>query len=235
MASPRVGDVIAVNGNYGRIDTLSARYVSVITLDGIEHLIPNEDLITQRVENWSYSNELLRLHQPVGISYSSDVRKAMQLCLEACADVPRVRKEPRPVCLLQGFGDSSVDLEIRFWISDPMNVPGTTGEYPNWRRKLPVGVAELFADADVARAQAVRHFARVAALGNVRVMKAAQVLEALRSGAGTPMEIVATVYAEVDPVLHPMAERSIRAHLDKLVAEGAVTVERRDGQEAFGV
>jgi glyoxylase-like metal-dependent hydrolase (beta-lactamase superfamily II) len=60
-----------------------------------------------------------------------------------------------------------------------------------------------------------------------------QVLESLRSGAGTPAEIVAMVYADVDPVLHPMAERSVRAHLDKLVAEGAVTAERREGQEVF--
>ena len=119
--SLKPGDVIAVADYFGRIQTLNARYVSVITRDGIEHLIPNEDLITQRVESWSYSQELLRLRRPVGISYGSDVRLAIKLCLEACDAVERVLKDPKPNCLIKGFGDSSVDLEMRFWINDPMN------------------------------------------------------------------------------------------------------------------
>lgn len=117
--SVKPGDVIAVGGTYGWIDSLGARYVSVVTRDGIEHLIPNEELITTRVENWSYSNNLIRLRTPIGISYGSDVRKAMALCLAAAAATGRVLKHPEPVCLLTGFGDSSVDLELRFWINDP--------------------------------------------------------------------------------------------------------------------
>jgi small-conductance mechanosensitive channel len=119
--SVKPGDVIAVEGYFGRIDTLNARYASVITRDGVEHLIPNEELITQRVENWSHSNELLRLRRPVGISYNSDLRLAIELCLRACDSVERVLKDPKPNCLVKGFGDSSVDLEMRFWINDPMN------------------------------------------------------------------------------------------------------------------
>ena len=93
----------------------------MVTRDGIEHLIPNEELITQRVENWSHSNNRLRLRIPVGIHYRSDVRLAIRLCIEAAAAVPRVIKEPKSVCLLKGFGDSSVDLELRIWIEDPQN------------------------------------------------------------------------------------------------------------------
>ena len=119
--SVKPGDVIAIGGTYGWINSLNARYASVITRDGIEHLIPNEELITQRVENWSYSNDLVRQRAPLGISYKSDVRKAMALCLEAVAEVERILPEPKPICLLKGFGDSSVDLELRFWISDPSN------------------------------------------------------------------------------------------------------------------
>jgi small-conductance mechanosensitive channel len=119
--SVKPGDVIAIADYYGRIDTLNARYVSVITRDGAEHLVPNEELITQRVENWSYSNNLLRLRRAVGISYRSDVELAIQLCKDACDSVDRVLKDPKPVCLIKGFGDSSVDLEMRFWINDPMN------------------------------------------------------------------------------------------------------------------
>lgn len=117
--SVKPGDVIAIGGTYGWINSLSARYVSVITRDGTEHLIPNEELITQRVENWSYSDNLVRVRIPIGISYKSDVRKAIGLCLEAAAEVPRVLKEPGSVCLVSGFGDSSVDLELRCWINDP--------------------------------------------------------------------------------------------------------------------
>ena len=119
--SVKPGDVIAIGSTYGWINSLNARYVSVITRDGTEHLIPNEELITQRVENWSHSDNLVRLRAPAGISYKSDPRKAIDLCIEAAKEVPRVLAEPKPVCLVTGFGDSSVDLELRFWINDPPN------------------------------------------------------------------------------------------------------------------
>lgn len=119
--SIKPGDTIAVGQTFGWINHLSARYVSVITRDGIEHLIPNEVLITERVENWSFSDNLVRLRLPVGISYKSDVRKAIELCVEAAQATPRIMPDPVPRCLLKGFGDSSVDLELRVWINDPPN------------------------------------------------------------------------------------------------------------------
>jgi small-conductance mechanosensitive channel len=119
--SIKPGDTINVAGQYGRVDTLSARYVSVITRDGIEHLVPNEEMIISRVENWSYSHKNIRLRIPVGIHYKSDVKKAMELCLEAAAEVKRVMTLPKAGCLITGFGDNSVDLEIRIWVQDPMN------------------------------------------------------------------------------------------------------------------
>ncbi len=119
--SIKPGDVIAIADNYGRVESLGARYVSVLTRDGIEHLIPNEELITTRVENWSHSQDLLRLRKSVGIHYKSDVREAIRLCLEAAAEVPRILKDPAPTCNLQEFGDNSVNLDVRFWIDDPMN------------------------------------------------------------------------------------------------------------------
>ena len=136
--SVKPGDVIAVGQSYGWIDSLGARYVSVVTRDGIEHLIPNEELITSRVENWSYSNNLLRLRAPIGISYGADVRQAMRLCLEAARAAPRVLAQPEPVCLLTGFGDSSVELELGFWIDDPQ--AGTT----NVRSAVLLGVWDRF-------------------------------------------------------------------------------------------
>jgi len=117
--SVKPGDVIAINDTFGWINRLSARYVSVITRDGIEHLIPNEDLISQRVENWSYSNSLIRMRLPIGISYESDVPLAMTLAVEAADSVERALKNPAPVCRLMNFGPDSVELELRVWINDP--------------------------------------------------------------------------------------------------------------------
>ncbi|MGB1546942.1 MAG: mechanosensitive ion channel family protein [Alphaproteobacteria bacterium] len=117
--SVKPGDVIAIGNTYGWINSLSGRYVSVLTRDGIEHLIPNEELITQRVENWSHTHNQVRQRASIGISYHSDPHKAIKLCLEAAAETERVLKDPAPVCLFTGFGDSSLDLELRFWINDP--------------------------------------------------------------------------------------------------------------------
>ena len=84
--SVKPGDVIAVSDHYGWINALGARYVSVVTRDGVEHLIPNEDLIGDRVENWSHSNNLLRLHAPFSIAYGSDLQRAVAVAEEAARD-----------------------------------------------------------------------------------------------------------------------------------------------------
>lgn len=117
--SIKPGDVIEVGGTYGRVTSLGARYASVLTRDGTEHLIPNEELIIGRVVNWSHSNPNVRQKVPVGISYKSDIELAKRLVIEACAETDRILKYPEPNCLLRGFGDSSVDFEARYWINDP--------------------------------------------------------------------------------------------------------------------
>ena len=119
--SIKPGDTIVFGGRYGRVNRLSGRYVSMITRDGTEHLIPNDELINNQVENWSYSDDNVRLRIPVGVHYQADVKKAMALCIEAASETPRVLKYPGPVCLLKGFGDNSIDLEQRIWVNDPMS------------------------------------------------------------------------------------------------------------------
>ncbi|MBT5571303.1 MAG: mechanosensitive ion channel [Alphaproteobacteria bacterium] len=141
--SIKPGDTIGVAGTYGWIQSLGARYVSVITRDGIEHLIPNEELIVNRVENWSFSGKRVRLRVPVGISYNSDVRKAMALCIEATEEPERIIDYPKPVCQLLEFGDNSVNLEIRFWIRDPQN--GTA----NVKTEVLLGVWDRFHEHDI--------------------------------------------------------------------------------------
>jgi small-conductance mechanosensitive channel len=136
--SIKPGDVIQLGETYGWINFLGGRYISVVTRDGTEHLIPNEDLITNQVVNWSFTNNLLRLKIPIGIGYDSDIPQAMELVLAAVADAPRVLADPKPSCLLMGFGDNSVDLQLRLWIRDPEN--GIT----NIKSQVLLGVWERF-------------------------------------------------------------------------------------------
>jgi len=128
--SIKPGDVISVGDTFGWITGLGARYVSVVTREGKEHLIPNEDLITGQVVNWSHSNDLVRLDIPFGVAYASDPHKVREIAKEAAGNVKRIVKIPVPQCHIVGFGDSSIDLQLRFWIRDPAsgltNVRGDT-------------------------------------------------------------------------------------------------------------
>ena len=119
--SIKPGDVIQVADMYGWIKHMGGRYVSLVTRDEKEILIPNENLITQEVINWSYSSPKIRIRIPVGISYNADPHEAMGLLEEAAQGIDRVLDDPGPKCRLVGFGDNSVDLQLRFWIQDPAN------------------------------------------------------------------------------------------------------------------
>ncbi len=138
--SIKPGDVIEIDGTYGWINSLRARYASVITRDGKEHLIPNEDLITNRVINWSFSDRNVRVRLPIGISYEANPRQAIQLCLESAKACSRTLQEPEPKCLVRGFGENSIDLELRFWIDDPSNGVG------NIRSEVLLGIWDRFKD-----------------------------------------------------------------------------------------
>lgn len=117
--SVKPGDVIVVGDTFGAINRIGIRAVSVLTRDGKEHLIPNELLMTEPVENWSYSSRNVRIRIPVGVSYDSDLATAQRLMIEAASGPARVLADPSPRVWLKGFGDSSVDHEILVWISDP--------------------------------------------------------------------------------------------------------------------
>ena len=117
--SIKPGDVIELGETFGWISSLGARYVSVVTRDNKEYLIPNEDLITQRVVNWSFSNELIRMEVTFGVSYDCDPHEVRRIAREAASKPERVVSERMPVCHLTAFGDSSLDFVLRFWIRDP--------------------------------------------------------------------------------------------------------------------
>ena len=117
--SIKPGDVISLGETFGWINSLGARYVSITTRDGREYLIPNEDLITGQVVNWSHSNDFVRLDIYFGTAYGDDPHKVRKIAIEAAKNVDRVLSSKPPVCHIVGFGDSSVDYILRFWIRDP--------------------------------------------------------------------------------------------------------------------
>ncbi len=117
--SIKPGDTITLGETFGWIRELRARFVSVVTRDGREYLIPNEDFITREVINWSFSDELVRLDVPFGVSYSSDPHQVSALAIEAAQTCSRVYEYKTPVCWMTAFGDSSLDFVLRFWITDP--------------------------------------------------------------------------------------------------------------------
>lgn len=117
--SIKPGDVIVVGDSFGHVTKIGVRAVSIVTRDGKEHLIPNENLMTQEVENWSYSSRDVRVHIPVGIAYDCDLPLAQRLMIEAAKASDRVLDSPEPRVWLRAFGESSVDHEILVWISDP--------------------------------------------------------------------------------------------------------------------
>ena len=141
--SIKPGDTISLGETFGWIRELRARFVSVVTRDGREYLIPNEDFITQRVINWSFSDDLVRLDVEFGVSYDADPHKVSELAIEAALGVARVVADRRPVCWLTGFGDSSLDFVLRIWIRDPQQ--GLT----NIRGKVLLALWDSFKENDI--------------------------------------------------------------------------------------
>lgn len=128
--SIKPGDTISLGETFGWIRELRARFVSVVTRDGREYLIPNEDFITREVINWSFSDQFVRLDVPFGVAYDSDPHEVTRLAIAAATAVGRVdSSRNKPVCWMTEFGDSSLNFLLRFWISDPQqgltNIRGT--------------------------------------------------------------------------------------------------------------
>ncbi|MFN7104690.1 MAG: mechanosensitive ion channel family protein [Pseudorhizobium sp.] len=120
--SIKPGDTITLGDIFGSVRDLRSRSVSVITREGKEYLIPNEDFISQQVVNWSFSSDFVRIDVDFGTSYEDDPHEVIRIALETAAAVPRVATTYKaPVCWLTAFGDSSLDFKLRFWISDPAN------------------------------------------------------------------------------------------------------------------
>ncbi|MGH8232517.1 MAG: mechanosensitive ion channel family protein [Steroidobacteraceae bacterium] len=124
--SIKPGDVISFTGmpgtsteNFGWVQALRGRYVVVRDRDGVETLVPNQQLISNPVINWSYSDRKVRLKLPVRVSYQDDPERALSVLMSAAEANPRILRDPAPVSRLMQFSDHGMDLELRFWIADP--------------------------------------------------------------------------------------------------------------------
>ncbi|MBX5001273.1 mechanosensitive ion channel family protein [Rhizobium lentis] len=142
--SIKPGDTITLGDTFGSIRDLRSRFVSVITRDGKEYLIPNEDFISQQVVNWSFSSDYVRIDVDFGTAYDSDPHEVARIAIATASTVDRVANNYKaPVCWLTCFGASSLDFRLRFWISDPAN--GLT----NVRGEVLMALWDAFKEAGV--------------------------------------------------------------------------------------
>lgn len=117
--SIRIGNVVQVGADNGMVTQITTRYTVLRHPGGTEYIVPNETLIASVVQNQTYSDSRLRLATTVGVAYSTDLDLAMQLMRDAAATQARVLSDPGPRAFLILFGDSSISLELGFWIADP--------------------------------------------------------------------------------------------------------------------
>jgi len=114
----RVGDTVTVGDISGRVSRIRIRATWITGFDRKELVVPNKEFVTQRLVNWSLSDAILRVDIPVGIAYGSDTRKAMQVLLDVARRTPHVLADPAPVVFFLGFGDSSLQFELRCYSPD---------------------------------------------------------------------------------------------------------------------
>lgn len=142
--SIKPGDIIELEGTFGWVDQMGARYTSIVTRDNKSFLVPNEDFITQQVVNWSHGNTLVRLEVEFGVDYRSDPHKVKDIAEKAAIAHERICEDPLPICHLVEFGDSSLNFKLRFWIKDAHK--GVT----NMRGAVMLALWDAFKENDIA-------------------------------------------------------------------------------------
>jgi small-conductance mechanosensitive channel len=149
--SVKPGDLVTIGDSSGRISAMKTRYISVAAGDGREFLIPNEDLVTQKVTNWTYTDKNTLVKVTFGTNYESDPRRVCQLAVEIAATAPRAIKSKPPGCLLTEFGETGMKFSLTFWIADPDGMDSVKSEvmlslWETFKRegiKVPYPVREL--------------------------------------------------------------------------------------------
>jgi small-conductance mechanosensitive channel len=117
--SVKPGDLVTIGDSSGRISAMKTRYISVAAGDGREFLIPNEDLVTQKVTNWTYTDKNTLVKVNFGVDYEADPRRVCKLALEIAAASPRIIKQKPPNCILVEFAEAGMKFSLTFWVPDP--------------------------------------------------------------------------------------------------------------------
>jgi small-conductance mechanosensitive channel len=111
----KVGDVVEVEGIIGRVTDIDFRVSRVVTRDDIDMLIPNSKLVSEKVINWSFNNELTRFHVKIGVAYGSDVERIRDILISVAQNHPAITKSKKPFVRFTDFGESSLDFQLFFW------------------------------------------------------------------------------------------------------------------------
>ena len=138
----RVGDVVTIDTVTGIVSRIRMRATTVTTYDRQEFVIPNKDLITGRVINWTLSDSVNRSLVRVGVAYGTDTRRVGALLKEICHQTPHILKEPAPIITFDEFGDSTLNFAVRFYLASLDNRFATVNELHN-------AIAERFADENI--------------------------------------------------------------------------------------
>jgi small-conductance mechanosensitive channel len=117
--SVKPGDLVTIGDSTGRISAMKTRYISVAAGDGREFLVPNEDLVTQKVVNWTYTDKNTLVKIPFGTNYDADPRLVCKLAAETATAHPRAQKGKPPNCILTEFAEAGMKFSLTFWIADP--------------------------------------------------------------------------------------------------------------------
>ncbi|MCG3148890.1 MAG: Mechanosensitive channel MscK [Verrucomicrobiae bacterium] len=149
----QIGDRVDVNGTLGRVTRIGARATSIQTNDNISIIVPNSEFIAHRVVNWSLQgDQRVRMRVPVGVAYNSEPRQVEKLLLAVAGTNPHVLKEPAPVVVFDGFGDSALNFELRVWTSDMTHRPGVFKSelyFAIWDKLKEAGVEIPFPQRDL--------------------------------------------------------------------------------------
>src|ERR1700730_18121050 len=126
--SVKPGDLVTIGDSSGRISAMKTRYISVAAGDGREFLIPNEDLVTQKVVNWTYTDKNTLVKVTFGTNYDADPRLVCKLAVGIAAAASRAIKSKPPSCLLIEFAEAGMKFSLTFWIADPDGMDNVKSE-----------------------------------------------------------------------------------------------------------
>jgi small-conductance mechanosensitive channel len=126
--SVKPGDLVTIGDSTGRINEMKTRYISVAAGDGREFLIPNEDLVTQKVTNWTYTDKNTLVKVNFGTNYDADPRLVCKLAIDVAAAAPRAIKGKPPNCILVEFTEAGMKFALTFWIADPDGMDNVKSE-----------------------------------------------------------------------------------------------------------